>query len=204
MKNLNMCLDKFLILFLPIERKYNKSLQDDQILVSTEDKLVVREKPQIPLHVILDNLRSAFNVGSIFRTSECLGVSHIYLCGYTATPDQNSDVRRTTMGTWCSVSWSFHSDICSVISSLKEKKIPVYALETVEDSTPIFTPNFIPESGCAVILGNERYGISLNLLKECDGVLHIPCFGTKNSLNVGVAFGICGYELLRQWKYNQL
>lgn len=85
---------------------------------------------------------------------------------------------------------------------MKEQSFPIFALETVEDSSLVFTPNLFPMSGCALLLGNERFGIEADVLKQCDKVVSIPCWGVKNSLNVGVATGICGYEILRQWKYN--
>eukprot|EP01127_Copromyxa_protea_P017416 TRINITY_DN5300_c0_g1_i2.p1 TRINITY_DN5300_c0_g1~~TRINITY_DN5300_c0_g1_i2.p1 ORF type:complete len:202 (+),score=45.72 TRINITY_DN5300_c0_g1_i2:323-928(+) len=200
MKNFDMDLKKFLILFLPIERKYSRGLRDDQIVITTQDHF----KPaveKIPLFLILDNLRSSFNVGSIFRTADCIGVSHMYLCGYTATPDQSDSIKKTTMGAEKVIPWSTHEETIDVVRKLKADGIPIFALETVEDSKVIFTPGIFPPSGCALILGNERFGIEANILKECDTVVSIPCNGVKNSLNVGVAFGICGYEVLRQWRF---
>jgi len=206
MKNLDLSLNHFLGLFLPIERKHSRGLRDDQFIISELDRPTnITEFKKIPLFLILDNLRSGFNVGAIFRTADCLGVSHIYLSGYTSTPDQNNTLEKTTMGADKGVSWSYHKTISEVLKIVKEEKnIPVVALETVADSRVIFTPNLFPPSGCALILGNERFGIEAETLKQCDLIVSIPCGGIKNSLNVGIAFGICGYEILRQWKYQDL
>eukprot|EP01129_Flabellula_baltica_P012353 TRINITY_DN5571_c0_g1_i1.p1 TRINITY_DN5571_c0_g1~~TRINITY_DN5571_c0_g1_i1.p1 ORF type:complete len:123 (+),score=22.38 TRINITY_DN5571_c0_g1_i1:611-979(+) len=119
------------------------------------------------------------------------------LCGYTATPDSDKTAR-TTMGAHEYVKWSTYQRVEDALTELKEKGIAVYALETVEEAVNIYDQPF-PKGGCALLLGNERYGIEANVLSLCDGIVSIPCRGVKNSLNVGVAFGIATFEITRQW-----
>jgi len=203
MKNLNMGFNHYLGLFLPIERKHSRGLRDDEFIITDADRKNEEQVVnKIPLLLILDNLRSAFNVGAIFRTADCLGVSHIYLCGYTATPS-TSTIEKTTMGAHGHVPWSHHQNLGDVFSELEKKQIPIIALETVMESQQIY--NFLfPKRGCALLLGNERFGIEASILQKCQHIVHIPCNGTKNSLNVGVAMGVAGYEILRQWSLSDM
>ena len=154
---------------------------------------------QVPLTLVLDHLRSAFNVGSIFRTAECLGVRRIVLCGYTATPD-DAQVRHTTMGAHAHVEWEWAATADAAVQALRAQGTHVVALETVRGA-PFAHEYIFPcgLAGCALLLGNERHGICPSLLALCDGVVRLPCRGVKNSLNVGVALGMCGQEILRQW-----
>ncbi|OPX28578.1 MAG: hypothetical protein B1H06_02980 [Candidatus Cloacimonas sp. 4484_143] len=151
-----------------------------------------------PLYLILDNLRSSFNVGSIFRTAECFGVKEILLCGYTATPE-NPKVIKTAMGTTEFVSWQHFPSTEEAIIFLKEKGVTVFALETTTKAKNIAKIIF-PKSS-ALLLGNEALGISKEILDLADDVVSIPLNGWKNSLNVGVTAAIACYEVSRQWKY---
>jgi len=198
MKNLDLDLKHFLGLFLPIERKYSRGLRDDEFIITdTDGQNTEKITKKIPLFLILDNLRSAFNVGAIFRTADCVGVSHLFLCGYTATPETPL-IQKTTMGAHGNMSWSHHQNIGDVITELESKKTPIIALETVTGSQIIYKFEF-PKTGCALLLGNERFGLEATLLKRCTSIVHIPCHGSKNSLNVAVTTGIAAYEVLRQW-----
>lgn len=187
---------EFLALAVPIEQEFGKTQKDDEFIILKDDKHKP-EKSTIPLYLILDDLRSAFNVGSIFRSAECFGVSHIYLCGYTPTPE-NKKVRKTAMGTDEYVSWSSHSSVEEVVTELKKDEITIYALETTNHSEDISKIEF--KKPCALILGNEALGISEDTLKLADEIILIPLSGWKNSLNVGVCTAICCYEISRQWK----
>jgi len=186
----------FLNLAVPIEQEFGKDRIDDELIILTNDENP-KLQTSIPLYLILDDLRSAFNVGSIFRSAECFGVSRIYLCGYTPTPD-NKKVQKTAMGTEKHVSWSSHSNIEEVIKQLKQDNITVYALETTTYSKDITKIEF--KKPCALILGNEALGISEKTLKLADEIIQIPLSGWKNSLNVGVCTAICCYEISKQWK----
>jgi len=200
-KDLDFPLKHFLVLFLPIERKYTRGLRDDEFLVTTADKAPGAVAPtRLPFVVVLDNLRSAFNVGAVFRTAECLGAARLHLCGYTATPAE-AQTQRATMGTEAVVPWEAHDDIRVLLAKLREDGVAVIALETVPGGADLLHFRFPPPTTrCALVLGNERHGLEAPVLELCTHVVRIPCYGTKNSLNVGVAFGIAAYELVRQWR----
>ncbi len=187
---------EFLALAAPIEQEFGKNLKDDEFIILKDDKHL-KEKVTIPLYLILDDLRSAFNVGSIFRSAECFGVSHIYLCGYTPTPE-NKKVQKTAMGTDKHVKWSVHSSVEQVVKELKKDGFTIYALETTTHSRNISKTEF--KKPCVLILGNEALGISGETLKLADEIILIPLSGWKNSLNVGVCTAICCYEISRQWE----
>ena len=186
---------EFLALAVPIEQEFGKTPKDDEFIILKEDEQP-KEKVKIPLCLILNDLRSAFNVGSILRSAECFGVSHIYLCGYTPTPG-NKKVQKTAMGTDEYVKWTNHPSIEQVITKLKKDGFTIYALETTTHSIDISKTKF--KKKCALILGNEALGISKKTLKLADEIIQIPLSGWKNSLNVGVCTAICCYEISRQW-----
>ena len=187
---------QFLSFVVPIERKLGSNLSEHQYLIDTQDKKTkVRATNKSPLFIIADNLRSAFNVGSIFRTGECIGAEHIYLCGYTAGPEKQK-TKKSAMGTEELIPWSWQAKAISVIKSLQENNIPCIALETASPSTSSFDYKF-PKS-CALVIGNERYGLDQEVLQTCNHTVHIPVFGQKNSLNVGVALAVAAYEYKRQ------
>ena len=187
---------QFLSFAVPMERKLGGNLSEQKYLISTQDKILQKDETvKSPLFIIADNLRSAFNVGSIFRTVECLGAEHIFLCGYTAGPEKIK-TKKSAMGTEELVSWSWHSKASLVIKKLQDQKIPCIALETASPRSSMFDFNFTKK--CALVLGNERYGLAPELLSLCDETVHIPVYGQKNSLNVGVALAVAAYEYKRQ------
>eukprot|EP00667_Euglena_gracilis_P012628 EG_transcript_12973 len=202
MKDLDLPLKHFLVLFLPIERKHTRSLRDDEFLIQTTDAVTPGVGQQrFPFVVVLDNLRSAFNVGSIFRSAECLGASRIYVCGYTAPPSEGQ-TQKATMGAEAFIPWEAHSDVREVLQALRAAGTAVVALETVAEAPLLSRFSFPPPTttgGCALLVGNERHGLEAPVLALCDHVVRIPSFGMKNSLNVAVAFGIASFELVRQW-----
>ena len=189
-------LREFLDFAVPLERQFGKEIKDDDFLILRQDGKRKQSK-QIPLYLVLDNLRSSFNVGSIFRTAECFGVSKLVLCGYTATP-QNLKVQKTAMGTDKFVEWKQFPSTIQAIRTLKETNVRIYALETTSNAKNIAEIEFAKP--CALILGNEALGISKEVLKIVDEIVNIPVSGWKNSLNVGVTAAICCYEVSRQWK----
>ena len=186
---------EFLAFAVPIEQEFGKNLKDDEFIILKDDEHP-KESVKIPLYLILDDLRSAFNVGSIFRSAECFGVSQIFLCGYTPTPE-NKKVQKTAMGTDEYVKWSSHTSVEQVIKELKKDGFTIYALETTTHSIDISKIKF--KKKCALILGNEALGILKETLKLADEIIQIPLSGWKNSLNVGVCTAICCYEISRQW-----
>lgn len=149
------------------------------------------------LRVILDNLRSAYNVGSIFRTSDGVAVEHIYLCGITPSPDDNSDIEKTALGAAGYLSWSKHTNALILARQLKQEGFKLLALECSPRSQLIqeYRTNTEDNRPTVLILGNERAGVDPGLIEICDTVLMLPMLGKKGSLNVAVAFGIAAYWL---------
>ena len=185
----------FLEAVVPIECKLKSNLRDHDFLVFSKDKQIGSGN-KIPITLILDNLRSSFNVGSIFRTAECFSIEEIILCGYTATPE-NEKVQKTSMGTCDLVKWECSKTTEEVIQNLKKQAVKIYALETTSNAKSIHKTNF--EKPCALIFGNEALGISKKILTLVDEIVSIPLSGSKNSLNVGVTAAICCYEVTKQW-----
>ncbi|NQV17875.1 MAG: RNA methyltransferase [Armatimonadetes bacterium] len=190
-----MSLREFLNYSIPFEQNY-KNVKDNDFLVLKNDGTNI-SRNKIPLYLILDNLRSSFNIGSIFRTAECLGISEIFLCGYSATP-KNNKVKKTAMGTEKYVEWKYFEKTEDAISYLRDKNIKIFAVETTTNSKSIYEVEF--PSKCALILGNEALGISEKILDWADEIINIPISGWKNSLNVGVCFAVVAFEIKRQWK----
>jgi tRNA G18 (ribose-2'-O)-methylase SpoU len=187
---------QLLDLTVPLERVLDLALKDDQVVPVREGDLASARETH-PIFFILDHLRSSFNVGSLFRTAECLGVEHIYLVGYTPTPHE-AGVSKTAMGTSDWVSWSTHDHLSEVFQLLKDKGVPVVALETAEMGESLF--QWQAPAKMAWLVGNERFGLQQKALQAVDHVVAIPLCGQKNSLNVGTALSMATYEVLRQWK----
>lgn len=152
---------------------------------------------KIPLVVVLDNVRSLYNVGSVFRTSDAFRVERIVLCGITATPP-NAEIHKTALGAEDTVEWQHYSDTMDAVSVLRNEGYTLLAVEQCEGSTMLgdFNPN--NEAKYAVILGNEVKGVQQSVVDKCDACLEIPQYGTKHSLNVSVTAGIVIWELSRK------
>ena len=189
-------LRQLLNIIVPFERYLNKNLKDEDLLVRKKD-FTNSKTATYPLYVVLDHLRSSFNVGSIFRSAECLGVKHIYLVGYTPTPE-DLGVQKTAMGTEKLVSWSQHNHLSEVLQLLKGEGISLVALETSEYAQDL--AEFSCPDKAAILLGNERFGLAPEVIHSADEVVHIPMNGHKNSLNVANTFSIVAYEFTRQLK----
>ena len=147
------------------------------------------------LTVVADNVRSAFNAGGIFRTADFFGVERLILCGYTPGPD-NPQVKKTALGADESVHWEHAGDIRDVIDRLHAEGYTVYALETVDGAADISTVT--PSFPCALLLGNERFGLDPDVVAAADAVLEIPSHGMKNSLNVVSAFAVAAAFFRKQ------
>ncbi len=142
-----------------------------------------------PLIVVLDNIRSLNNVGSVFRTSDAFRIKHIYLCGITATPP-HKDIQKTALGSTESVSWSYAENTIDVVKELQQKNVQILAIEQAENATMLdhFSPK--NENTYAVVFGHEVKGVSQEVVNQSDGVIEIPQFGTKHSLNIAVSCGV--------------
>jgi rRNA methylases len=143
---------------------------------------------KIPLIIVLDNVRSLHNVGSVFRTSDAFLIEAVYLCGITATPP-HSEIHKTALGAENTVEWEYFENTLDAVQKLKEKGYLIFGIEQAENSRMLDELK-LPQGKYAVILGNEVKGVDQNVLDQCDQCIEIPQFGTKHSLNVSVAAGI--------------
>jgi 23S rRNA (guanosine2251-2'-O)-methyltransferase len=154
--------------------------------------------PKHPVSVILDNLRSAFNVGSIYRTADAARIHTVLPCGYTAHPP-HLKLEKTALGSEKLVSSEYHRHTLDAVRAMKQRGVATIALETA-DNVPFYSDVAYPRPVCLVV-GNEALGVSREVLAECDSVVQIPLFGFKNSLNVSNAFAVVLFEILRQWGF---
>ena len=194
--HIDMNLKHFIGVMVPFERLLGRNLADSDFLVIDKDHPNKKRSQIIPVVFVLDNLRSAFNIGSIFRTADCLGIESLFLCGYTATPE-NEKLQKTTMGTENIVPWKYFRNSIEAIQELKNSNYKIIAIETVDMAKP-FTEH-LPLEKVAFVFGNERFGLDADVLHLCDEIRSIPVDGVKNSLNVGVCAALVGYEWKRQW-----
>lgn len=146
-----------------------------------------KQHPKFPAVVITENIRSAMNVGAIFRTSDAFAIEKLYLCGYTPTPP-HKDIMRTALGSIESVDWEYYADINTVLDFLKADGYTLYGVEQTNNSIALQDMPVV--SKVAFIVGNEVDGVSKETLLKCDVIIEIPQYGTKHSLNVSIATGI--------------
>ena len=162
------------------------------------DRLSVDEYKEIvktPITVVLDNIRSCNNIGSVFRTSDALLIENVVLCGITATPP-NKDIHKTALDAEKSVPWEYFEETEIAVQRLKESGYRVFAVEQVENS--ISLPDFTPEKDqkLALVFGNEVKGVQQSVIDLCDGAIEIPQYGTKHSFNISVSAGIVLWDLV--------
>ena len=148
-----------------------------------------KEADKLPLVVVLDDVRSMYNVGSVFRTGDAFRIEAVYLCGISATPP-STEIHKTALGAEDSVEWQYFPSAVEALEHLHSMGYEVYAVEQAEGSTKLH--EFSPEQGkkYAVVMGNEVKGVHQEVIDKSDGCLEIPQFGTKHSMNVSVATGI--------------
>lgn len=182
-------------ILIPIERYLHKNIVETEFLITTQDQLL-SDRITYPVVIVIENLRSSFNVGSFLRTAEGLGVEKVFLTGYTATPE-NEAVQKTSLGSHNSVSWQSERSTEVIISQLKSNNYRVVAIETATSGNSI-SEAFIKQP-TAFVFGNERFGLDAQTISLCDEIRKIPLVGMKNSLNVSVCAGIVTYEWIRQW-----
>jgi len=156
-----------------------------------------KQTQKTPLIVVLDNIRSLNNVGSVFRTSDAFLIEKIYLCGITATPP-NKEIHKTALGATESVDWEYVEDTLALIKTLQEDDIEVAAIEQVEDSLKLndFTPT--KNKKLAIVMGNEVKGVQQDVVNACDYQIEIPQVGTKHSLNISVSCGVVLWDLFQK------
>jgi tRNA G18 (ribose-2'-O)-methylase SpoU len=156
-----------------------------------------KESRKIPLVMVLDNVRSLHNVGSVFRTADAFRVEHIYLCGITATPP-HAEIHKTALGAENSVEWTFFEDTLQAVQLLQEQGYTVFAVEQAENSISLPNLQLDPNQRYALVLGNEVKGVAQQVVDACQGCIEIPQFGTKHSLNVSVAAGLVMWDAFKQ------
>lgn len=155
-----------------------------------------RKEKKFPLIVVLDNVRSLYNVGSIFRTADAFLLEKIILCGITGTPP-HPEIKKTALGAEDSVEWEYMEDSFEAVKRLKNKGWKICVLEQVHDSLPLqdFSPS--PETGYVLVAGNEVEGVDQKIVDLADFILEIPQLGVKHSLNVSVSVGIALWQMLK-------
>ena len=152
-----------------------------------------KEEKKTPLVVVLDNVRSLHNVGSVFRTADAFLVEAVYLCGITCTPP-HAEIHKTALGAENTVNWKYYQDTHQAVADLKADGYTVFAIEQAAGSTLLPDLQLDKTKKYAVILGNEVKGVQQTVVDICDGCIEIPQFGTKHSLNVSVTGGIIIWE----------
>jgi len=159
-----------------------------------------KEAEKTPIIIILDDIRSLHNIGSVFRTADAFLIEKIYLCGITALPP-NKEIHKTALGATETVTWEYQKEVTDVIALLKKESVTVFAIEQVENA--IFLQNFQVEKNkkYALVFGNEVYGVSQKAIELCDGSIEIPQLGTKHSLNISVSAGIVVWDLFKKIKF---
>jgi len=163
------------------------------------DRLSVTDFKKVdktPLFVVLDNVRSLNNIGAVFRTSDAFRVEKIYLCGITAQPP-NKDIHKTALGATESVAWEYRGNTLQLVHELQAQQINVLAIEQAEGAQMLNTVQLDQTQTYAVVFGNEVKGVSQEVVSASDGVIEIPQYGTKHSLNISVSAGIVIWDF---WK----
>ncbi len=159
-----------------------------------------KKLPKIPLVVVLDNIRSLNNIGSVFRTSDAFLIEKIWLCGITARPP-HKEIHKTALGATESVAWEHAEDTLALIEKLKDSKIEIISIEQAENSTMLQDFKIDPAKKYAVIFGNEVKGVQQEVVSASDHCIEIPQFGTKHSLNISVSCGVVLWDLFKKFKY---
>lgn len=188
----------------PVERNNKRAFQCPKCGAPADFVAEIPPSPKFPdiklpqsiiLDAILDNLRSTFNVGAIFRTADSVSFRRLHLCGITPTPD-HPKVNKTALGAEHTVPWEYHRNSLDAAQMSKEQRAVLWALEYTPQSISLYEAiGDIPSSPVTLVVGNERAGIDPGLLAMCDCVVWIPMHGQKESLNVAVAFSIAAYTL---------
>ena len=155
------------------------------------------KQKKLPVVVILDNVRSAQNVGSFFRTADAFGIEHVALCGISCTPP-NREIHKTALGAELSVAWSYFATTLECVEKLRKEGYRILAIEQIENSTMLNTFAAEPNTKYALVFGNEVEGVDQAIADVVDGAIEIPQVGIKHSLNVSVSAGILMWEMFRQ------
>ncbi len=172
--------------------KENRKLKNSELDRKTVEEFKASKKT--PLIIILDNIRSLNNIGSVFRTADAFLIEKIYLCGITATPP-HKDIQKTALGATDTVDWEHKKDTLELIENLKSKNIKILSIEQAENA--VILNDFQPEPNqvYAIIFGNEVKGVQQEVVSKSDAVIEIPQYGSKHSLNISVSAGVVIWDL---------
>ncbi|MCF6297417.1 MAG: RNA methyltransferase [Flavobacteriaceae bacterium] len=154
---------------------------------------------KIPLIIILDNIRSLNNIGSVFRTSDAFLIEKIYLCGITAKPP-HKEIHKTALGATESIEWEYVKDTLKLIERLKNSKVKIISIEQAENSTMLQDFNILENQKYAIVFGNEVKGVQQEVVSASDFCVEIPQYGTKHSLNISVSCGVVLWDLFKKMK----
>lgn len=175
-----------------------RKLKNSELIRKTDEEFKASSKT--PLILILDNIRSLNNIGSVFRTADAFLVQEIFLCGITATPP-HKDIQKTALGATQTVDWSYRESTLELIEELKKKNVQVMSIEQAEDSLSLeeFKPN--KDKTYAFVFGNEVKGVQQAVVDASHAVLEIPQLGTKHSLNISVTAGVCVWDFMSKTQF---
>lgn len=172
---------------------YRKLQNEELNRISTEE---FKQAAKLPVIIILDNIRSQNNVGSVFRTSDAFRIEKIYLCGITSTPE-NREVHKTALGAEDAVDWEYVKETRNVVEKLKAEGYRIYAIEQAENTTSLEELNIGLDGKYALVFGNEVKGVQQDIIDRSHACIEIPQFGTKHSFNISVTVGIVLWQIVR-------
>jgi tRNA G18 (ribose-2'-O)-methylase SpoU len=172
-----------------------RKLSNDELVRKSPEEF--KEALKTPLVLVLDNVRSLNNVGSVFRTADSFLLEAVYLCGITGTPP-HKDIQKTALGATDTVHWKYFENTLDALNELKSNQFQLYAIEQAENSQMLNKFQMQAQSKVAFILGNEINGVAQEVVDYCHGVIEIPQSGFKHSLNISIAAGIVCWEVYRQ------
>lgn len=175
-----------------------RKLRNIELKRKTVDEFKKSEK--LPFVVVLDNIRSLNNIGSVFRTSDAFLINHIFLCGITATPP-NKEIHKTALGATESVDWSYYENTEDLINKLKQEDYIIISVEQVENSVLLNDFKIEKNKKYALIFGHEVKGVQQKIVDMSDFCIEIPQYGTKHSLNISVSAGVVLWEMFRKFNW---
>jgi tRNA G18 (ribose-2'-O)-methylase SpoU len=173
----------------------NRKLQNDELNRISIDEYKTADKT--PIIVVLDNIRSLNNIGSVFRTADAFLIEAVYLCGITAKPPHR-EIQKTALGATESVTWKYFESTLDAIIDLKEKNYKIASIEQTENSVMLNQFNLKKNEKIAVIFGNEVNGVEQDVINKSDVIIEIPQYGTKHSLNISISAGVVLWDLLQK------
>ncbi|WP_106793805.1 RNA methyltransferase [Aquimarina sp. Aq78] len=173
----------------------SRKLKNSELDRKTVEEFKASKKT--PLIIILDNIRSLNNIGSVFRTADAFLVEKIYLCGITATPP-HKDIQKTALGATDTVDWEHQKDTLQLVQNLKSQHVKILSIEQAENAIMLNDFSLEPNQKYAIIFGNEVKGVQQQVVSESDAVIEIPQYGSKHSLNISVSAGVVIWDLFNK------